>query len=220
MPFQTQLHNFIVSYEDDQEFRVLKHEIFGLDSYFFRALTAEPVIIDVGAHIGLATLYFKYLYPKARITAIEPNPDSFELLKSNVSINHLQNVELVKAAVSDREGPVDFYVNAPGEGWTSNSSLLVNSWNGLQRMHRIQVESRPLSEFLKQTVDLLKMDIEGAEVSLLKKNFEVICNARQVIIECHNNEKKVSKLMREIGFTVKERKPSDQQGLVTMKYHH
>ena len=77
---QTKLNQYIVHYTTSQEYHELKREIFSQGIYYFEADNDAPVIIDAGAHIGLATLYFKSLYPDARITAIEPYPRSFELL--------------------------------------------------------------------------------------------------------------------------------------------
>ena len=65
----------------------LYREIFARQQYYFRAETESPLILDCGANLGMASLYFKWLYPKARVRAFEPDPSTFELLKQNLARN-------------------------------------------------------------------------------------------------------------------------------------
>ncbi|HEX4602645.1 MAG TPA: hypothetical protein VH724_01505, partial [Candidatus Angelobacter sp.] len=59
---------------------MLYSEIFARESYWFTSNKPNPVILDCGANIGMATLYFKWLYPLAQITAFEPDPTTFNAL--------------------------------------------------------------------------------------------------------------------------------------------
>ena len=81
-PFK--IDQYEVNYHDKDELLHLKNEIFVHHCYYFETTVTNPKIIDAGAHIGLATLYFKKLFPFAEITAIEPQPISFKLLEQNV----------------------------------------------------------------------------------------------------------------------------------------
>jgi FkbM family methyltransferase len=69
------------------------------------------VILDCGANIGMATLFFKWLYPNARIDAFEPDPKTFQLLENNVKQNHLTNVATHNCALWDIDGKIDFFVD-------------------------------------------------------------------------------------------------------------
>jgi hypothetical protein len=62
----------------------LYREIFVRQYYYFRANTDHPVIFDCGANLGMATLFFKWLYPKSRVEAFEPDPGTFAVLQKNV----------------------------------------------------------------------------------------------------------------------------------------
>src|SRR5215469_16541731 len=53
------------------------HDIFKQKEYWFRSSIDTPYLLDCGAHIGLATISFKRLYPQAHVTAIEANPKNF-----------------------------------------------------------------------------------------------------------------------------------------------
>jgi hypothetical protein len=68
---ETRLAAFKVRYLDAASFRVVAFEVFVKAEYFFRTSHDAPVIFDCGANIGLATLFFKRLYPKARVHAFE-----------------------------------------------------------------------------------------------------------------------------------------------------
>jgi len=140
----------------------LYREIFARQNYLFQAGNDSPVIFDCGANLGMATLYFKWLYPKARIEAFEPDPTTFELLEKNVSSNHLTDVIANNCALWDGNGSVDFFVDSVNPGSLRMSTDL--SRNGGKR---IQVASRKLSEFVQGQVDFLKLDVEGAEQRVL-----------------------------------------------------
>ena len=94
---------FKVWYDSPEEFYELKKEIFSENCYYIGDLPSDFAqgksmkIIDLGAHIGMTTLYFKRLFPQARLTAYEPIPANFVLLKKNVEENQLGNVKLVEA---------------------------------------------------------------------------------------------------------------------------
>jgi FkbM family methyltransferase len=79
--------------------------IFFEETYFFRAASPEPVILDCGSNIGMSVLYFKMLYPAARIIA----PAAFAKLRDNVARNSLTGVTLHNCALSDEEGEPESY---------------------------------------------------------------------------------------------------------------
>lgn len=128
--------NLVINFEQAEEFRDLKREVLDGGIYWFDTDQEEPVIIDVGAHIGLATLYFKWLYPGAEIWALEPNPQLFALLEQNVSENHLEKVHPLNVAVGRERGMVKFYRDGTDWQWWSVGSLLPGAWNGEQKNPR------------------------------------------------------------------------------------
>ena len=163
----------------------LFEEIFVSNIYHFTATNPQPLIIDCGANIGFATLYFKKLYPEARILAFEPDPDSYELLQRNVTENNLQNVTLYNVALSDETGTTSFYQADRKAGLTSSLSAERGGQN------KISIEVRKLSDFISEfnAIDLIKMDIEGAECQVVKELSEskALQKSSQYIIEYHHS---------------------------------
>jgi hypothetical protein len=83
IPGNTRL-GFGITYLDRPTLNHPYREIFERQEYCFRAESEVPVILD-----GMASLYFKWLYPKARVRAFEPDPATFDLLKQNIGRNGL-----------------------------------------------------------------------------------------------------------------------------------
>ena len=137
-------------------------EIFLRDQYFFAAGSESPLVVDVGSNIGLSVLYFKRLYPRARIHAFEPDPLTFRVLEANVRANRLDDVVLVNEAASDREEPLQFYRDPRTPGSPQQSSR-----SGRFRGVATRVAASRLSDRITEPVDFLKLDVEGAERRIL-----------------------------------------------------
>ncbi|WP_162197488.1 FkbM family methyltransferase [Methanosarcina sp. 2.H.A.1B.4] len=152
-------------------------DIFVNQIYGFTSTTEKPRILDCGGYIGMSTLYFKKIYPKARITTFEPDPNIFQILKRNVERNNVTDVELVNSAVSKIDGTLKF-----DEEGSDGGSLIGSHPNNKQ----IKVKSCRLSSYLKEPVDLLKMNIEGAEWEVFQEIEYVIHNVDQIIFEYHH----------------------------------
>ena len=97
----TKRDGLIISYRNEEEFERIYDDVFKQNEYSFKTSKKSPFILDCGSHIGVTVLYFKKLYPEARIIAFDPNPRTFELLKLNVDQNGLKNVELMNVAISE-----------------------------------------------------------------------------------------------------------------------
>ncbi|MFC1653853.1 FkbM family methyltransferase [Patescibacteria group bacterium] len=179
------LRKFQVWFENSKEYHHLKREIFGEDVYYVELSKKDPVIIDVGAHIGLATMYFKMLYPKAKMTALEPNPNNFNLLKKNLFENRMEDVIVLPVAVGNEEGEREFFVDSSGEKWFSSGSFSEKSWNEGQNNNKIFVKVVRLSELINDPVDLIKIDIEGAEKEVLFEIEHKLNKVGMILFEYH-----------------------------------
>ena len=161
----------------------LFNEIFIGDEYYFETDKSHPIIIDCGANIGFATLYFKKLYPNATIICFEANPKAFEVLKLNVEQNSFKNVELQNKAVSNKEGQISFYIG-------HEETLLGSLTNERGGEEKITCDAVLLSSYIKQYnfIDFIKIDIEGAEWLVLEDlvNSGAINKVTQLIIEYHH----------------------------------
>jgi FkbM family methyltransferase len=152
-----------------------------------RLATASATCLDIGANIGMVTLYLAWLYPEARIVAIEPDPDTFAVLKRNISRNRLTNVTVINCAVSDAAGQLLFYVHPNIKG-----SLKMSTYARKGMTKEVQVEARRLSDILDEqkitAIDFAKIDIEGAEWQVLKNLTDTnwLPKVRQYVIEYHH----------------------------------
>jgi len=201
---QARLRNFTVFYHNSEEYHHLKREIFSHNEYYFETDNPAPVIIDAGAHIGLTTFYFKSLYPQAKIIAIEPNPDLFAILEKNVFENQLQDVTLINGALDETAGTQELFVDSSKNQWWSTGSFTKGAWTRQQESEPILVETWPLSEFITQKIDLLKLDIEGAEHRVLKTSIESLAVVDQILMEYHSTKNQnlfyLSEMLKERGF--------------------
>ncbi len=163
-----------IALADGASFVAAYETIFRRQAYRFPCRNAAPRIIDCGANIGLATLFFARVFPNCRLTAFEPDPQVFGLLQDNCA-NHGVDAELVNAAVWSSEGVLDFW----SEG--ADAGRLGRGGDG----HCVQVPTTCLAPYLEERVDLLKVDIEGAEYEVLLDCREQLRNVEHLFVEIH-----------------------------------
>ena len=202
---------FIVNYENAEEFRELRREIWVGNAYYFETDEEAPTIIDLGAHIGLTVLYWKQLYPKAKIQAFEPNPTSFAMLAQNMVDNGIEGVELFQKAVSPRGGQLTLHEDPD---WRSTMGIIPAGWRGIQKTKSLTVESEPIANIIVGEISLLKMDIEGMEYEGLgAANLKRVKN---IIVEVHpragHKSDEVEKLLRSRGFRVERSEDKSPYG--------
>jgi len=165
--------NFYMQYKDEFINRI----------YHFDALRPNPLIIDGGSNMGMSILYFKRIYPEARIIGFEPDPFIFRLLEENVRLNSISGVQLVNAGMATEDGEGFFAPNGQAGGQFAASGDM-----------RVRMER--LSKYLVETVDFLKLNIEGAELDVLTEAAESgrLRNVRELVLEYHgwaNQEQKL-----------------------------
>src|SRR5438093_165415 len=101
---------------DGRSFLEQHREIFGRHAYRFASRSTDPFIVDGGANLGLSALYWKGLYPTARITCFEPDPAIFEILTRNCAQWGLTEVQLINAALWSVRGQADFWAEGCDSG--------------------------------------------------------------------------------------------------------
>lgn len=142
-------------FTDPGAFQFLLGELF-IDGSYGGRQKAPATILDCGSNIGMSILYFKSLWPDATIVGVEASPETFALLQKNVKI--LSDVSVLNVAVCDRRGTMPFYPSSPNS--------MTGSFNALRSGGEpILVETIPMSDLINGPIDLLKMDIEGAETA-------------------------------------------------------
>jgi FkbM family methyltransferase len=199
---QTLPNGFKVTYRNDCEFEVICEDIFERKVYYFEASNAEPTILDCGGHIGLAVLYFKSLYPRAKIVTFEPNPETFALLEKNITQNNLRGVKALNTALT-RDGSTNavLYVGQNFlKAWDSTDTIEPDLWVNMHEYRGILVRSTRLSSYINGKVDFVKLDIEGAEVDVLDELDGKLAAVGAITLEYHQNpanlqERKLEKII-------------------------
>jgi len=188
-PVSEKILGFTVEAFNRPSLTLLFDEIFISNEYHTpQPGSPQPVIIDAGANIGLATLYFKWRFPFSTVYAFEADPNTFTALEKNITNNKLQNVFAFNCALSDEDKDVSLYVEK-GEAGSGRTSILEG-----RNVHGnvLSVPGKRLSSFLKEkkitSIDLLKMDVEGAEGLVVADLLEhkVLPKIKRLIIEYHH----------------------------------
>ena len=164
---------------DSASFLSSWREIFYRKIYQFQCLEPNPVIVDLGANIGLSVIFFKRLFPKSCLVAYEADPYIFRFLQENVSRNVTEEVSLYQKAVWDSDGCLQFRSDHADGG------TVVRAANN----ETIQIASidirRILSSFNR--IDLLKMDIEGAERTVIPATGTLLDRVQRIFVEYHSS---------------------------------
>ena len=196
---------FTVTYFNHRTLFFLYREIFARQCYLFHARTARPFILDCGANIGMAVLYFKWLYPDAEVWAFEPEPRAFLALQQNVARNHLADVRVHDIALWDADGELNLFV--PGIDAGSFAASVSPARRGGTALN---VRCARLSSFIEREVDFLKLDVEGAELQVITDLAESgkLALIHQMVIEYHHNIptetaalSSLLRLLEDAGFT-------------------
>jgi FkbM family methyltransferase len=140
---------------------------------------APAVIVDAGANVGLASVFFASRYPNATIVAIEPDDDNFELLLANTA--ECTNVRPMKAALWHTHEQVE--LRDPGIGdWGLQVHPSAEAANGIATVTMDDL----VAEYGR--VNLLKMDIEGAEREVLNASSSWLGSVGAIAVELHETE--------------------------------
>jgi FkbM family methyltransferase len=158
-------------------------KIFVDDEYRFPFDHFPQLIVDAGANIGMATLYFAHQYPHARIVAIEPEPSNFELLHRNCK--GLSNVILLQGALWPSNSPLEIE-DPTADAWTFRVVERATIRGSTAAVAAITIPAI-LERVGAKQIDLLKLDIEGSELHLFSDGANRwICLVKAIAIELHD----------------------------------
>lgn len=170
-------------------------------------LYENETFVDVGANVGSYSLKIANDYKDkgVNVIAIEAHPENYKALCKNIKLNSFRCVKTINKAVSDNKGIVTMYeylgsgYRARFETYTISNIIDRKASNGNSSL---QVQSDTLDNILQGLkVDLMKMDIEGAEVLALKGATNTLKQLRKIIVEIHEyNFEKVKQILESYNF--------------------
>lgn len=148
------------------------------------AAAGTPLILDLGANIGLASLYFAKNWPLARIVAVEPDARNYDAIRRNVAAYPM--ITPVRAAAASEDGAVKI-ANPDSDAWTFRTvAVAADSQEAIPALSVDSLIARfgPLSEGHRPFI--AKIDIEGFEADLFAQNVAWIARFPVIIIELHD----------------------------------
>ncbi|HXS55137.1 MAG TPA: FkbM family methyltransferase [Hanamia sp.] len=175
-----------VAFRDAPTFLMSIEELFINEFYKFRTTNARPKIIDCGSYIGTSILYFKVNYPNSIVTGFEPDNSNYSILKQNLDSWNFSDTNVVNAAIWTSNGNISF--NSAG----NMSSRIETGEDGV--IEKNNVRCLRLNDLLNEEIDFLKIDIEGAELPVLKDCSDNLRNVKNLFVEYHGKYDEMFKL--------------------------
>jgi FkbM family methyltransferase len=161
--------------------QIFVHKAYAINLDFY-----PETIIDAGANIGLAAIYFADRFPEAKVISIEPEKSNFSLLEKN--IGNYKNIIAKNKALSSLPNEVINIVDRGFGKWG-----FITEFGEIGQNDKIvdTIETTSIGQIMQQnglaTIDILKIDIEGAEKKLFESDFELwLPKTRCLIIELHD----------------------------------
>jgi FkbM family methyltransferase len=163
-------------------------------------------VIDAGANIGLTTIHIKSVYDKAEIVAVEPDSENYQMLVRNISLNDLKKVHALRAAVWHKNDELfldtDF---RDGEAWSISVSDKIATGRARASVQGLNIVTI-MDKYNFDHIDLLKIDIEGAERFLFADSDTAsafLSVTRFIAMEIHNEyniTEKIKTILDQNGF--------------------
>jgi FkbM family methyltransferase len=153
----------------------------------------NPTIVDVGANIGQFMFACKNVFPDAKVYSIEPDPNIFKILKKNTK--NYKNVTVYNLALNNIKRKIKFYVSSEFSEWSSLK--IIND-----KKYTVSVVNAEKGDVLLRSIkqiDLLKIDVEGAEYDVVLGLLDTLKRTKYLLIEVslerNDEDKGSSKLM-------------------------
>ena len=173
VPGEVKVNGYLVRYLDFLSLYMEYKDIFSAQIYEFESKRRSPRVIDGGGFIGMSVLYTKLAHPGAQITCFEPDPKAYAVLRQNVEVNGLRDIELVQAGLATETGSRPFLRDGADGG-------RIVETGGTSEVKTVQ-----LSQYLDEPVDLLKLNIEGMELAVLEESADTLHQVRELVLEYH-----------------------------------
>lgn len=203
--------------------RVTPIEILNFNNYeneememILSLMEKDFTFFDVGANLGWYTIKIAKSIKGARIFSFEPMPKTFALLKENLKINNIKNAQIFNLGLANENKKAKFYFH---DECLANASL--KNVSRKTKAKKISVQVKKLDDFVKKNdlkIDLIKCDVEGAELFVFKGGFVTIRDCKPIIavemlrkwaVGFGYNPNETIQFLKEIGyqcFTFKKKK--------------
>jgi len=193
-----------IGLRDSSDFYMFR-EVCINDDYNISRIKLGIVIVDVGAHVGTFTLLAsKIVGEKGKVIAIEPEPKNYKQLIENIKLNNFLNVNPLNIALGDYNGFGKLYISYSPQC----HSLLFKE----DKISSIEVLLKTLDNLLEELnlkkIDVIKIDVEGAEILVLKgaeKTLKANPNIKIIVAAEHypSEAKEVCQFLNDRGFKTK-----------------
>ena len=169
---------------------------------FIHEVSNAKAFLDIGAGIGLFTLFAHEYNKNIQTLSIEPNPEAFETLKKNLNNINLTNKEpkVLNKAVYYKKDKIEFFIPT-GDDFsygTSKKNILIEKKIPYKS---IIIETTNLSRYESNNFEVIKIDVEGSELDVLKTINSYLENCKYIFIEIMlENKIEVYKLLKSFNF--------------------
>jgi FkbM family methyltransferase len=179
---------------------LLFQEVYEVEHILPSLIDKDTVFIDVGAYQGLYTVYA--CRRARRVIAIEPNPMALIYLRANIALNNCHNTIVVPKAAGDKRGVIKLRIPRPAKkGHISTMASIVWSF---EEALEIDVEADTLDNIVDDvgldTVDFVKIDVEGAEGLVVKGAERTLRKSRAIFIEIWPENTWIISYLQALGY--------------------
>ncbi|MBW4620828.1 MAG: FkbM family methyltransferase [Cyanosarcina radialis HA8281-LM2] len=177
-------------------------EVFLQESYRLPFSFQPRSLVDLGANIGITSVWFSRHYPIQKLIAIEPNPANAEILRRNL-LNNKINASVIEAAIGSTDRSIIFHLSGDSNQGTILATEEQNNRAGEMEVKMISMSTVLADLESNEEIDLVKMDIEGGEEELLSANLSWLRRVKAIIAELHPpliDYQKTIKIIEEKGF--------------------
>ena len=166
------------------------------------------IVIDIGANIGRYTIISsKRVGTKGKVVAIEAHPGNFEILNCNIKLNQLTNIIPLNYAAYSKETKIKLYVPDEESGYTIYHTLMERTGKKFVEVNANTLDYLlQLNEIRQEEVNWIKIDVEGAELEVLKGATNVLSKSKDIalLIEVHgqNNYRPLVEFLSSYNFKI------------------
>jgi FkbM family methyltransferase len=172
---------------DSQDKRTVSLEAFNFNTYekedsemLFNLIDSDNIIFDIGANVGWYSIHIANILKKGVVYCFEPIPETYNKLQNNIAVNNLTNIQPIQLALSEKTQTLSFFYSPKQTGASSYRNITEN-----ENAIHLELKSISLDEFVEekniQKIDLIKCDVEGAELFVYQGGLKSIEKYKPIV---------------------------------------